>query len=188
MYNIPCAIFAGGKSSRMGTNKALLPFGDHPTLTQYQFEKLSHLFTNVMISTKDKAIFDFDAPFIEDNPRFEASAPTVALATLFEYLPYDQIFVISVDTPLITPEIIDTLITNYQAPITVAKSHSGTHPLIGIYDRSLLPKLEKMIAEDHHKLGKMLQEVGAHTVYFDEEEPFTNLNYFKEYEVAKQKA
>ncbi|HIP14156.1 MAG TPA: molybdenum cofactor guanylyltransferase, partial [Sulfurimonas autotrophica] len=26
MFDIPCVIFAGGKSSRMGENKTLLPF------------------------------------------------------------------------------------------------------------------------------------------------------------------
>jgi len=34
-------IFAGGKSSRMGRDKALLPFGGYDTLTEYQYRRLS---------------------------------------------------------------------------------------------------------------------------------------------------
>lgn len=40
LLDIPCVIFAGGKSSRMGEDKALLPFGNFKTLTQYQLTRL----------------------------------------------------------------------------------------------------------------------------------------------------
>jgi len=67
MFNIPCVIFAGGKSSRMGENKALLPFAGFETLTEYQYTRLSKIFSSVYISCKDKSIFSFDANFIEDD-------------------------------------------------------------------------------------------------------------------------
>ena len=47
MIDIPCVIFAGGKSSRMGEDKALLAFGEFPTLTQFQLNKLQKIFKNV---------------------------------------------------------------------------------------------------------------------------------------------
>ncbi|MDP1784432.1 MAG: NTP transferase domain-containing protein, partial [Sulfuricurvum sp.] len=41
LFDLPCILFAGGKSSRMGSDKSLLPFGGYPTLAQYQYERLS---------------------------------------------------------------------------------------------------------------------------------------------------
>ena len=47
MLDIPCVIVAGGKSSRMGRDKALLPFGSFPTLTQYQLARLQNNFSSL---------------------------------------------------------------------------------------------------------------------------------------------
>ena len=91
MIDIPCVIFAGGKSSRMGEDKALLPFGDFPTLTQFQLNKLQKIFNNVYISCKDSSKFDFlkeneDAKFIEDVKTEDTFAPTTGFIAIFEKL------------------------------------------------------------------------------------------------------
>jgi len=56
-------IFAGGKSSRMGRDKALLPFGGYDTLTEYQYRRLSKIFNRVYISTKNDK-FNFNGQFL----------------------------------------------------------------------------------------------------------------------------
>ena len=53
--NIPCVILAGGKSSRMGEDKSLLPFPPYKTLTHYQYQRLNKIFKNVYISSKDSS-------------------------------------------------------------------------------------------------------------------------------------
>jgi len=59
VIDIPCVIFAGGKSSRMGEDKSLLPFSSFKTLTEFQLSRLSKIFKNVYISTKEKNKFEF---------------------------------------------------------------------------------------------------------------------------------
>jgi molybdopterin-guanine dinucleotide biosynthesis protein A len=44
-----CVIFAGGKSSRMGEDKSLLPFGTFSSLAEYQYNRLSNIFDIVYI-------------------------------------------------------------------------------------------------------------------------------------------
>jgi len=186
MFHIPCVIFAGGKSSRMGEDKALLPFAGFHTLTHYQYNKLSKIFDNVYISCKDKSKFNFDANFIEDDATLNVFAPTVGFLTAFKYLNTDTFFALSVDTPFVTSKEITQMINadrvNYDA--TIAKTDEGIQPLCGIYHMSLLPSFEKMIKEDNHKLGFLLKNSQTKYVSFSQIQPFLNLNHPNEYQEA----
>ena len=101
MIDIPCIIFAGGKSSRMGEDKALLPFGEFSTLTEFQLHKLQKIFTHVYISCKDKNKFHFKAQFIEDIQSHNVYAPTTGFLAVFEKFQFSKFFVLSVDTPFV---------------------------------------------------------------------------------------
>nr|WP_314734626.1 molybdenum cofactor guanylyltransferase [uncultured Campylobacter sp.] len=60
-----CVILAGGKSSRMGRDKTLLPFGEFATLTHYGAHKFGRIFERVFVSSKfDK--FNPSLPLIKD--------------------------------------------------------------------------------------------------------------------------
>jgi molybdopterin-guanine dinucleotide biosynthesis protein A len=186
MFDIPCVIFAGGKSSRMGEDKALLPFGDSKTLTQFQLQKLQKLFKNVYISCKDKNKFDFEASFIEDIPTDNIFAPTTGFVTIFKKLACEKFFVISVDTPFISKDIIKKIISkdNPHAKATIAKTKKGIQPMCGIYHNTLEKDFKNMLKEDNHKLGFLLKNSDANYVMFDDEKPFMNLNNPKEYQEA----
>lgn len=186
MFDIPCVIFAGGKSSRMGEDKALLPFGDFSTLAEFQFHRLSKLFQNIYISCKTKEKFPFNADFIEDISSEELYAPTAGFVTVFEKLKCEKFFAISVDTPFIDIDTIETLLNNDRADVdaTIAKSASGTHPLVGIYHNSLKEKFEQMMNEDNHKLGFLLKKSQTNYLFFEDEKPFLNLNHPNEYQEA----
>lgn len=185
MFDIPCILFAGGKSSRMGQDKSLLPFGEYSSITQYQYERLSKLFTHVYISTKTADKFDFDANFILD-PLDADFAPTAGFVGVFEQLQCERIFVLSVDSPFVDEETIKKLVQadkpDYDA--VIAKTPSGTHPMVGIYHLSLLDKFSRMLREGDHRLGKLLTVINTHYVEFGNEELFMNLNHPHEYHDA----
>ena len=107
MLKIPCVIFAGGKSSRMGEDKSLLPFGTYPTLLQYQHARLSQLFSSVYISCKNSEKFSFNANFLEED--YEVYAPTAGFVHTLHTLQEKKFFAISVDTPFIDETTITTL-------------------------------------------------------------------------------
>jgi len=187
MFSIPCIIFAGGKSSRMGKDKALLPFGESPTITQFQLQKLQKLFKNVYISCKNKDKFDFlDANFIEDVGSDNIFAPTTGFIAIFEKLKEDNFFVISVDTPFISEKEIIKIIENDNphADATIAKLACGIQPMCGIYHRSLKNDFINMLKEDNHKLGFLLKNSNTTYVDFKDEKPFLNLNNPHEYKKA----
>lgn len=186
MLDIPCVIFAGGKSSRMGEDKALLPFSSFKTLTEFQLSRLSTIFQTVYISCKDKSKFQFDANFIEDNDKNQTFAPTAGFIRSFENIDAEKIFVISVDTPFVSEEVIAQIFQEDSSNLDaiVAKTEQGMHPMCGIYHRSLVTKFQNMQDTNNHKLGYLLKN--SHTKYlsFEDETLFLNLNTPQEYKKA----
>lgn len=191
MLNLPCVIFAGGKSSRMGEDKSLLPFGSFSTLSQFQLNNLSQVFENVYISCKSRSKFNFEAKFIEDALLSSTFAPTIGFLSVFEALNCERFFAISVDTPFISKDIIlklidkDTFHSN-NVDATIAKTNNGMQPMCGIYHISLKEHFLKMANEDNHKLGYLLRNSNTNFVDFDDERAFLNINYPQEYQEALQ--
>ena len=187
-FNIPCIIFAGGKSSRMGQDKSLLSFGGFESLAEYQYQRLTKLFQNVYISAKENK-FDFDAEIIEDSLTERLYAPTAGFEAIFKKLDDERLFVLSVDTPFVDEEEIRVLLKNDSDSVdaVIAETASGSHPMCGIYHRSLLPAFERMLQEDNHRLGQLLKHANTKFVMFENEKSFANLNHPEEYEEALTK-
>jgi len=188
LYTIPCVIFTGGKSSRMGEDKAFLPFANTPSLVQYQYERLRKMFTQVYLSAKDKSKFyNVDAAVIEDLLHKEVSAPTIGLINSFRQLKDENaFFVLSVDTPFVDNSIISKLVhasnTDYDAYII--RTNSGIHPLCGIYTRALEEPLKEMVEKGEHRLTKLLKKSNVCYIDVEDEDLLLNLNTPAQYKQA----
>ena len=184
--NSIAVILAGGKSSRMQRDKALLPFWGYSSLAEFQYIRLSKLFSKVYISSKNNK-FDFDVDIIED--RYEESSPLVALVSIFETLSnIEEVFLLSVDAPFVNKGIIDTLYKNNNVikDIVVAKSNNGLEPLCAIYNRSCLIEAKKALKANQHKLRSLFKNLNIKIVKIENESAFINLNYPSEYEKVKK--
>ncbi|MEA2091826.1 MAG: molybdenum cofactor guanylyltransferase MobA [Campylobacterota bacterium] len=193
MTQTPCVIFAGGRSSRMGEDKALLPFAGFNTLTEFQLSRLSKIFSTIYISCKDKSKFDFKASFIEDiktdtlNQGGEVIfAPTAGFVAIYQKLKDDSFFALSVDAPFVGQKEIEKIIDadRQTSDATIAKTAFGIQPMCGIYHRSLENKFIQMLKDENHKLGFLLKSSKTVFVNFDNEKPFLNLNHPHEYQEA----
>ncbi len=182
-HRMPAIIFAGGKSSRMGQDKALLPFGGFGTLAQYQYERLQKYFDEVYISTKDEK-FDFKAPLIHD--RYTVHSPLAGIVSVFETLKHDNVFILSVDAPFVDNSVITKLMEEDEAQYdtVIARTEDGLQPLCGIYKRSILTLAREQLQQNSHRLGYLLQQAKSHEVFFEDEMLFSNLNHLHEYEAA----
>jgi len=182
-------ILAGGRSRRMGRDKALLPFGGRNSLAEYQYRRMERIFPRVFISAKtDK--FDFSPAIIPD--RSPENSPMIALASIFETLETETVFVLGVDMPLVTREIVGKLLKHYDdlsaagdAPcVLAAETCRGAEPLCALYSRGALPLIRLMIEEGNHRLHSLLESSGARTLFFDNPDFFANLNRPAEYHKA----
>jgi molybdopterin-guanine dinucleotide biosynthesis protein A len=186
MIDIPCVILSGGKSIRMGEDKSLLPFGEYSTLIEYQYKKLSKIFSKVYISSK---IDKFD--FLNNKDQIiydvkDVSSPMVALQSILKKFKNQKIFIITVDTPLILKETIeDLLLESDNNDITIACSKNRTHNLCGIFKSNLSHKIDIYIEEKMHKINFLVKNSQTKYKEFDDEDQFININTPNEYQKAK---
>lgn len=177
--DIPLVIFAGGKSSRMGSDKSLLNFGGYDTLCEYQLKRFENHFENIYISTKDSNKFNFEANFIIDTNQ-DIYSPLIGIKSIFEYLNKPSFIAISVDTPFIKIETIKKLIEkNSLDTIATVSKTEYLEPLNAIYNQSILPIIDDCIQKNLHKLNFILKN--ANIVEFDNQEEFMNLNFKDDY-------
>jgi len=184
---LPLVIIAGGKSSRMGSDKALLPFGDFKTLTEYQLHRLKPYFSSLHISSKSRDKFDFDASFIEDSSHYNEHSPLVALLSILEHFK-TPVCVLSVDTPFVSPEIFEKLYANFEEDddAIIAVSPCSSHQLCAIYAPSLTEKIRAQLLNNEHKIRLLLNQSKTKYITFEQDEPFLNLNHPEEYHIAQE--
>ena len=183
-FEITCVILCGGKSSRMGEDKSLLPFSSSKTLTQYQFERLKPYFKNIYLSSKtDK--FDFiksDELILDENK--DIFSPILALNTIFDKLKNQKVFIITVDTPLVSIESISKLINeSNDVDICVAQTQK-IHNLCGVFSSNISTTIKNMIENDIHKIGYLIKNNKHKIIEFTNDDEFININNKNDYEKA----
>lgn len=136
-------ILAGGKSSRMGSCKAELPWGGK-TLVEHQVNKIMALgIGDIMVSGYSRPVDG--TRYVPDI--YPEKGPLGGIHACLCAANKAACFVISVDTPLFSPDEMKLLMEAHLAgdsPITVA-GHCGTlEPLIGVYDCDLSDAAESI--------------------------------------------
>ena len=179
-------ILAGGKSSRMGEDKALMPFGRYNTMTEYQYRRLEKIFKNVYISAKEDK-FDFNANIILD--KYQESSPMVAIASILEELNED-FFLISVDIPMLSEATITELLKLYKNKqnynLYLLESQFGLEPTAAIYTKSLLSNIKNLLNMNIHKLNYLVKNSNYISLEYTSDYEFMNLNDRNSYNVAKK--
>lgn len=184
-FKIPCVILCGGQSRRMGEDKSLLPFLDKNSLTQYQYDKLKPYFNETYLSSKvDKFDFSFDKDKYLILDKGDVFSPIVALQTIFKTIKSSKVFIITVDTPLVSIEAIKKLIEEANNTDICVAQTLKTHNLCGVFSTQLCDFVTNMIDADIHKVGYLLKENNTKYIQFENDDEFINLNNKDEYEKA----
>ena len=144
-------VLCGGKSTRMGTSKALLPFGPE-TMLQRVVRLLSPIVAPIaVVAAVDQELPRLPADVIVARDEREGRGPLEGLRAGLKALPddVDAAYVTSCDVPLLVPGFVSQMIElaeGYDA--AVIEVDGFTHPLSAVYRRSTLPHVERLLAED----------------------------------------
>lgn len=183
-FEITCVILSGGKSSRMGEDKSLLPFSSSKTLIEYQYNRLKPYFKNIYISSKvDK--FDFlekECLILDENK--DVFSPILALDTIFKKFQNQKIFIITVDTPFVSIDTIAKLIEESKDfDICIAQTEK-THNLCGVFSSNISLTIKTMIENDIHKIWFLIKNNIYKIIELPNNNEFLNINHRDDYEIA----
>ncbi|WP_291953263.1 NTP transferase domain-containing protein [Campylobacter sp.] len=175
----PCVILCGGKSSRMKRDKSLLEI-DGKSLALYQYEKLSYIFKDVFISTKNDKFNNKNIKLILDDS--SVYSPLIALNSILKKFQNTYVFIISVDTPNISHKTLWYLFEKLQnQKILLASTTNHKHYLCGFYHGNNYNTSLEFLKENNHKLAFFCEKIGAEFIHFSNENEFINLNYYDDY-------
>ncbi len=186
---INAIILAGGKSKRMGTDKAIIPFKGS-TLLEYSVKLWQPLFKSIIISSNNPAHKIQDCTIIPD--KIPDCGPIGGIYSCLEASDTDWNFVISVDSPFVSRELVSLLISeigDYNAVIPVHPN--GKEPLIGLYHKNAAVQLKTQIKEGNFKMLFLLEKLNVNFVDAQsqvDENPllFKNLNRPEDLKTSKK--
>lgn len=179
-------LLAGGKSSRMGSDKGLVEFRNKP-MASHILEVLSTLFSDVIVISNNNSYKNSGFQVFPDS--ITDKGPAGGIVSAFEHANSEWIFVIACDMPLITTEAILKLYeAKNDSEICLPLTKDGIEPLCGFYHASIQEKLGALIHSDILKMQLIVKKFNLNLVEFDNAENlflnFNNkadLNTWKEY-------
>jgi len=191
--DVSAFILVGGKSTRMGTDKAFVTL-DGRTLLARMLDLARSVTPNVSI-VGDPARFSRFAPVVEDV--FPGCGPLAGIHAALRKSETDLNLILAVDIPFISPALLQFLAghaRNSPASIaTVPRTALGWQPLCAIYRRGFADAAESALREGRYKIDSLYDP--ARTGVVTEEElqaagfsadAFRNLNTPKELADAAQ--
>lgn len=167
-------VLAGGQSSRMGQNKALMKLGEK-TVIEHVIDNLSQVFDEVYISGNDSNYPD-SKEIIKDV--IAHKGPMGGILSALEYCK-DDIFICSCDMPFFSSELIKNMLQRKEENrINIAQYNEKVYPVVGIYPYHFLDAFTKSIEKENLKMMHFLQQQNANYIKFrgDFEHQFLNIN------------
>lgn len=157
------AILAGGRSTRMGTNKAVLEFGGQ-RLIEGLLRKIRPLFPEVLIIANESAPYaDLDVTVLPDRIPDKGSLGGIYTAVHSSRFP--QTFCIACDMPLANPAVIAYLRDQAEGfDVVVPRTEDGYQPLHAVYGKACLPRMEAMIRAESLKIDRLFPSVQVRTI------------------------
>ncbi|MCZ7608591.1 MAG: molybdenum cofactor guanylyltransferase [Ignavibacterium sp.] len=148
MYDdITGIILSGGKSKRMGVNKAMLKIGNE-MLIERTCNLMSGLFRKVLLITNTPEEYRFlRLETFEDI--YKNVGPLAGIHSGLFHSLTDKNFFIACDMPFVNKELIEFII-DYKTDklITIPKAEGGTQQLCGVFSKSILNDIERIIKEN----------------------------------------
>ena len=179
---ITAFVLAGGRSQRMGTDKALLSYRNAP-LIRCAIHICESLTSDVRIIGEPARYACFGLPVIPDSG--ESLGPLSGIHTALQHSPTRYSAITACDMPLMSVEFFRLMLRKLPGPAAVVMrfNDGAIEPLCGIYSSSCLPVTEQNLSRGKLKITELLSQVAVE--YIGEKdlhecglsrEIFTNVN------------
>ncbi len=183
MASVAGLVLAGGRSSRMGQDKALLALAGRP-LIAHVLDRLAPQVGRVAVSWNGApaALGHLGLPLLQDSAP-DRPGPLAGVLAGLDWaagLGADWLATVPVDTPFLPRDLVARLVAAAVpggGPV-LAASESGLHPTAAIWPVRLCENLRLALDRGQRRVAGWALDQGAVTVEFasDGADPFVNLN------------
>jgi len=189
---LSAAIFIGGKSRRMGSDKMWIDYGQGPHAF-YLFDLLQQHpdLHNVFYSGSNPSNLPEEKFEFLVKDRFPDSGPMGGLLSLFSSNSQNAWLIAGCDLSCLGREVVDYLI-EHRNPLknaTIPIHENGQlEPLFAIYEPSIFPKIKNAFIEGHLSLHRLLKTLPVEKVLIPEalKIQFSNANTPEELESSRK--
>ena len=181
-------ILAGGKSSRMGKNKALLEYESDTFIGHAIKEFQGH---EIIISASGQKEYEKLPAKIVSDENMDIG-PIEGIRQILTAASEDYVFVCACDMPFITDKIADYIAEFISSDYDcyVVTDEDRMHPLCAIYSKRVLPIIEKLIVNGEYKLRLRLENARTKFISLEnttfEKKIVRNVNTKEEYRELKK--
>lgn len=180
-------ILAGGKSSRMGTDKSMLPINNQ-TMLEHICKQLRGTFSQILISADDIEKY---APVGFEVVRDKAAdqGPLMGIASALEASVNELNFVVACDIPYIKMDFVRKMLAeaggaDITVPITDDKKFE---PLFAVYRKSALDAIKRALRKGNRKISDVFDLCEVKYIDLGKVDWLVNLNTMAEYEEFQRK-
>jgi molybdopterin-guanine dinucleotide biosynthesis protein A len=178
MTQFTAIILAGGRSERMGANKALTLFRGKPMIG-YPLELAENFTSSIIISDKGDDLKSYGYQVVSDI--FPANAPLVGIHAGLTHSPTAWNLVLTCDMPLIPVDLIRLLADRLPVAgqLLVPGHNRLVEPLCGFYHRDLLPVITKNIQNKKFSMLELIRDHPERVLWLDEWPVFSPSEIFR---------
>lgn len=173
-------LLCGGKSSRYGSNKALILFNGEPLILRI-VTQLKKLEIPLFLLTASQEEYDFlKLPYLLDSKPGEG--PLCALVSAFEQSSYSHILLIACDLPNLNLEFLRELIDKRFLKQAVVPVDNEAQFLCAIYSREMLSSLQHFILMGGRSFKKYFNQNPDYLFLLNSKLRFYNINTAQDWE------
>ncbi len=153
-------VLCGGRSTRMGRDKATLPFGEE-TLLQRIVATLHALVQDiVVVGHGGQALPPLPEGVRVAHDLVDDQGPLGGLQAALRETQSDAVYVTGCDVPFLQPAFVRLLFDALgTAQIAVADEGGFTHPLAAVYRPAVLPVIDRLLAAERRRPVFLFEEV-----------------------------
>ncbi|MBI4497370.1 MAG: molybdenum cofactor guanylyltransferase [Chloroflexi bacterium] len=161
------AVLAGGRSRRMGQDKALLRLAGR-TLLERALDTLRSVAQEVLvIGPPERAALAGGARLVPDA--FPGTGPLGAIATALQAIQSDRAVLVACDMPFLSAPLLRYLVACSEGyDVTLPRTAAHTEQLHAVYHRACLPAILEQLAAGDLKIDRFFAKVRVR--YVDETE------------------
>lgn len=150
-YKTTGIILSGGKSTRMGENKAFIDIEGVPIINRIH-NLFKELFQETIIVTNQKELFsNFESKIYSDL--LPNKGALGGLYTGIFYSTFNYSFCVACDMPFIKKSLVQYLLNHIiDDDVIVPRTKDGLQPLHAIYSKNCLEPIKKVIEQGKYKI------------------------------------